>query len=410
MWRASAKANPGFLKDVPDDTALRARGLAREKADRAAAQRVLARASGVSGTLAGFAGGVTKAMEDPVNIATLPLGGGGRTVAARILTEGFANAGIELLSAPKAAQNRALIGEGMTTGEAFENAGLAFVGGVALQSVGEGVGFALRKAFGDVMTADEIAATFVIDREAEIDAGNPFAGDDAPVAHRAKLQSEIDRLIAGRTPAPQPVAAPRAAAVVQPGARQAFKARVGRVESGGNDAAKNPLSSATGRYQFIESTWLNYYAKAFGNTGETSGAILAKRSDGAVQERLMDLLTADNARALSRAGVSETAGNLYLAHFAGPRGAIGLHRAALGASAADVLGASAIRANPFLRGMSASDVIAWAERKMGGKAPASAPDAPSVRVAEDDFELAMIERDPALDADPVDIGGVARAR
>jgi hypothetical protein len=77
-------------------------------------------------------------------------------------------------------------------------------------------------------------------------------------------------------------------------------------------------------------------------------------------------LTADNERALRSAGIETTPGNLYLAHFAGEAGARALHRASPNASAESVLGRDAVKANSFLRGKSAKEVIDWASRKMGG--------------------------------------------
>lgn len=147
-----------------------------------------------------------------------------------------------------------------------------------------------------------------------------------------------------------------------------FMARVRRGESSGDDQARNPRSTATGRYQFTDGTWLNYYRRRFGNRDSDAQA-LARRGDGRLQDQLMEDLTRDNAAALRGAGIEESPGNLYLAHFAGSAGARALHSAAPGASAADVLGAGVVRSNPHLRGMSARDVIAWAHRQMGGSAP-----------------------------------------
>ncbi|MEP0561671.1 MAG: hypothetical protein ABJC54_09190, partial [Qipengyuania citrea] len=130
--------------------------------------------------------------------------------------------------------------------------------------------------------------------------------------------------------------------------------------------AKNPRSSATGRYQFIGSTWLRLYRNRYGRNGLSDDQVLAKRTDGRLQEVLMDDLLQHNADALEAQGIPVDAGKLYLAHFAGSAGAKALHRASPGASARSVLGDAVVRANPFLEKMNAREVIDWAARKMGG--------------------------------------------
>ncbi len=145
-----------------------------------------------------------------------------------------------------------------------------------------------------------------------------------------------------------------------------FMARARQAESRGDDSAKNPRSSATGRYQFTDSTWLATYRAEFGNTGESDAQILAKRKDGATQDRLMRRLTTANAKGLEQVGADVTPGNLYLAHFAGINGAQKVLRADPNASVEAVLGASVVKANPFLKDMTAGQLVNWASRKMGG--------------------------------------------
>lgn len=90
---------------------------------------------------------------------------------------------------------------------------------------------------------------------------------------------------------------------------------VGGVESGGSDTAKNPESTATGRYQFTQGTW-NGLAKKYPDLGLTPNG----RTDPAQQDRAMQAFTKDNADALSRAGIPLTPGNLYVSHFLGEAG------------------------------------------------------------------------------------------
>jgi soluble lytic murein transglycosylase len=159
------------------------------------------------------------------------------------------------------------------------------------------------------------------------------------------------------------------------GGRAAFKAATKAAESGGNPNAKNSRSSASGLYQFTDSTFLKTYRAEFPNSGMSDSAILARKNDPAVQERLMDRLTDQNADALRRAGHSETPGNLYLAHFAGAGGATKVLDAPRGASVASVLGDKVVAANPFLAGWSVDRLRQWAAEKAGATA-ASVSDSP----------------------------------
>jgi hypothetical protein len=129
-----------------------------------------------------------------------------------------------------------------------------------------------------------------------------------------------------------------------------YKNRVRGNESGGNDQAKNPRSSASGRYQITDATW----AKLGGDPN--------KRNDPAEQERLMDKLTDQNAGALEHQGIKVTDGNMYLAHFLGAAGAINaIHKPN------DQVSAKVQEANPFTKGWTNGQLAAWANRKMGGK-------------------------------------------
>lgn len=145
--------------------------------------------------------------------------------------------------------------------------------------------------------------------------------------------------------------------------------RIIGAESGGDAEARNPMSSATGPGQFIASTWMETVRRHRPDLvrGRTNEEILALRTDPALARDMTAALTADNAAYLGARGHAATPGNIYLAHFAGPAGAAALLGSDPDASAASILGEAVIDANPFLRGMSAGDVVAWASGKMGGR-------------------------------------------
>lgn len=157
------------------------------------------------------------------------------------------------------------------------------------------------------------------------------------------------------------------------GAVEKLTDRIIHVESGGRTDAKNPLSTATGLGQFIESTWirmLNTYRPDLAGS-LSRGDLLALRFDPTISREMVRNLAREGEAYLRARGHSITAGRLYLCHFLGMQGAAQVLSAPGGSQLVDVLGPGVISANPFLTGKDASYVIAWAERKMGGRAPAS---------------------------------------
>src|SRR3954465_6247001 len=95
-------------------------------------------------------------------------------------------------------------------------------------------------------------------------------------------------------------------------------------ESGGNPNAKNPLSSASGLGQFIDSTWLSTIRSARPDIaqGKSDAELIALKSDPNLSREMTGAYAAQNGAILSNAGHPVTPGNTYLAHFAGPQGAV----------------------------------------------------------------------------------------
>lgn len=349
------------------------------------AEGVAARGNGV----AAFFGGTAGALTDPVNVYTLPVGGWGKGIAAKVLTEGGANMGIEFLMLPTIQRNREELGRpDLTAEEAGLNIAFAGVGAAALRGGVELAPGAARlandklvqplrraldpdaadkdiaKAFeqmvpANLRTPEQEAALFVIKRAEQIRSANPYVDTlDALDVHVGKMQTAMDAIEEGRIPGeveittagPSAVDLAPVRAPVAPGAIdfEGVKAAIAGPESGGRDNITNAMgSSAAGRYQFIRETFIRTYRRAYGvNEAAAARAWETSRFDRNVQERLMDRLLTDNANALSRAGIATDSGNLYLAHFAGAPKAIELLRADPNAPVAAFFSKKAIAQNP----------------------------------------------------------------
>jgi hypothetical protein len=144
--------------------------------------------------------------------------------------------------------------------------------------------------------------------------------------------------------------------------------RIIQVESAGRADARNPLSTATGLGQFIESTWLRMMRTYRPDLSATlsRAELLALRTDPTISREMVLNLAREGESYLRARGHQITAGRLYLAHFLGMEGA---HTALSSAADADLLtvfGPGVINANPFLRGRDVAYVLDWAEGKMRG--------------------------------------------
>lgn len=134
-----------------------------------------------------------------------------------------------------------------------------------------------------------------------------------------------------------------------------------QAESGGNDRAKNPKSSASGRYQFIASTW-----KQMMRQHPELGLTANGRFDPDQQERAMRQFTVNNARILRGAGIPINGGSLYAAHFLGAGGAKKVLLQSNDTPLHKLLPREVFTANPFLRGMTVGNFRQWSMKKGTG--------------------------------------------
>ncbi len=133
---------------------------------------------------------------------------------------------------------------------------------------------------------------------------------------------------------------------------------------------ENPTSSARGMYQMTNPTFIEMYRKNFGDQakGMSNNQILTLRNSPE-GERLSQVLgpklIQNNADMLRKNGISTTAGNVYLAHFLGPHGAVKLLKSHPDQDVSSIVSPEAILANKsILQGKSVRDVINWAHNKM----------------------------------------------
>lgn len=153
--------------------------------------------------------------------------------------------------------------------------------------------------------------------------------------------------------------------------------RIVGAESGGRADAKAEGSTATGAAQFVEGTWLEVIGRHRPDlvAGKSRADVLALRTDPKLAREMAGAYVGELKDTLSAHGITPTAGALYLAYFLGPGDAPKVLKADGSAPVADLVSAGSIAANPAVFGSirTASDLTAWADRKMGGRA-APAPE------------------------------------
>ncbi|PIO97112.1 hypothetical protein [Pleomorphomonas carboxyditropha] len=203
--------------------------------------------------------------------------------------------------------------------------------------------------------------------------------------------------------------------------------------------ARAATSSATGLFQFVESTWLQtlkeegpslglgQYSAQISRTAsgryqvadaEARQKILALREDPDVSSLVAGALTRRNAASLrDDIGREATAGELYIAHFLGARGASALIGAAgsdPAASAADLF-PQAARSNPAIfyeggRERTVAEVYANLTGKHGETVPVAVDAGHVVARLERTDEPVSTRWDPALGYTDAETGGGASRR
>ena len=146
-----------------------------------------------------------------------------------------------------------------------------------------------------------------------------------------------------------------------------FLDKLMHAESGGRAKAKNPLSTALGPFQFIDSTFLSLVRRHFLDevAGLSQTQILALRTDAGFARKAVAAFTRENANYLEAKGVKATYPGLRLAHLLGPAGAVTALKTSPETPLSQVFSRSVLQANPFMHRLTVSGLIRRAERELG---------------------------------------------
>lgn len=170
-------------------------------------------------------------------------------------------------------------------------------------------------------------------------------------------------------------------------ARNPYLMNIGSRESSGDYGAQSKTSSAGGKYQFLDSTWLSAVRNARPDLrNATDRELLKLKTDTseegrAIQEQTADYyLNSEVVPSLVRQGIEPTKENVYLAWFAGPTGAKKVLEASPDTPINRILSGEAMEANSRIRSgdkpfseFTQSDLVTWAKGRGSPQASLEGP-------------------------------------
>ena len=138
-------------------------------------------------------------------------------------------------------------------------------------------------------------------------------------------------------------------------------------ESGGRPTAKNPLSTALGPFQFINSTFLDLVDRHFADEveGMNRTQILGLRTDMDFSRKAVIIFNNENAAFLQARGIEPTFAHMRLSHLLGAPGAVQALRRSPNTHLTKVFSGGVLRANPFMRRLTVAGLVNRAEREVG---------------------------------------------
>lgn len=215
------------------------------------------------------------------------------------------------------------------------------------------------------MTADEFIKNAVKQYGAPYEStttGERFQEKIDPLTGRVMGSTRIEPGVTLPTPTPGAPTARGASTTDMPAITQQIYR--------GEGTSKNPMSTATGPFQMIDSTFVGQFRKMYPDqaAGKSDREIIAMRTPE-LSAQMGPALIQQNADFLAKRGITPDAGNVYLAHFFGPQGALNALRADPNTPAIDVVGKAAVDANPsILRGKTIGEAVQWARNYMDKQA------------------------------------------
>lgn len=195
------KTHPDFLKDIGASNPVEFHSWVQQQraGTRAQAQAVVDRQSGLSQNAVGFVTGAVVGLGDPINAGMLGAGGAAHSLLNVMARDAVINGVSTAVEEPFTAAARQRFGETTTVGGAVEDVTQGAVGGAlfggAAHTLGHVASAATAKLFGksdaelaqhfadtvpaDSRTPDEAAGLHVLQRQADIDASNPYVPSPA---------------------------------------------------------------------------------------------------------------------------------------------------------------------------------------------------------------------------------------
>jgi hypothetical protein len=145
-----------------------------------------------------------------------------------------------------------------------------------------------------------------------------------------------------------------------------FLDRLMTAESGGRNDAKNLRSTALGPFQFLRSTFLDVTRRHFQAeiAGLTEEEIAALRTEPTLARRVAVVYCKEIVRYLKERGLAPTFAYLRLGYLLGPGDAARIIQAQAETPVVSLLSLGVIAANPFMRDMSAAELVAKSKRDL----------------------------------------------
>lgn len=196
--------------------------------------------------------------------------------------------------------------------------------------------------------------------------------------------------------APEGLVADQMVATAPPAAFDTFLDRLMAAESGGRSTAKNPRSTALGPFQFIKGTFLELTRRHFPTeiSGLSEKEILKLRTDPDLSRRAAAVFCKESVDYLKGKGLEPNFAHLRLAYLLGPADAARIMQAQQQTPVVRLLSPAVIKANPFMRSMSVTDLLAKSERDVMRERSASAEPQPTRVDAAVRLKAATLRRMP----------------